>query len=98
MNRGQQLQLHGDALPRIFDFFEKTSMLKTDLEIRSITFRFSVLIYAHHIRVLFKPFLWYAKGAETNTAHHFEDIMHSSRLTLKISYIQSHLIKTCMTG
>ena len=65
------------ALPRIFDFFEKASELKWIWKLEVLHSGSAASIYAHHIRVRSKPFLWYAKGAETNTTHYFEDIMHS---------------------
>jgi DNA modification methylase len=64
------------ALPRIFDYFEKASELKWIWKLEVIHSGSAAPIYAHHIRVRSKPFLWYAKGAETNTTHYFEDIIY----------------------
>lgn len=88
------------ALPHIFDYM-KNSGLKYIWTIAVKHNGGASVMYAYHIRIKWKPLLWFVKGNSPNIFEYFEDLIQSTppdkslhewaQSTTEADYIISHL-------
>ncbi len=65
------------AIPQILDYVAKSSNLKYIHVIAVLHDGASAALYAFHIRVKWKPLLWFVKGTNPNTFLYMEDVIQS---------------------